>query len=151
MKFQLWTDSDPTICLVSIGAMHQLYPGESRGAKVTATQPPSTSAAPFRPSATYAAPAQKTTIPGTLHQPLTPKTSTSPGPPRPPWTPSFTTSTLPWEQALRTMEGLHSYPKISRSNLWYLLKPLVCHSFRYTSLMLIWSEWNVEYVSVEHS
>ncbi len=66
-------------------AMHQLYPGESRGAKVTATQQlsTSTSTAPSRPSATHATSARKTTIPGTLHQPLTPRTSTTQSTPRP--------------------------------------------------------------------
>lgn len=111
------TDSDSAICPVTAGTMHQLYPSESRGAKVTSTQPPFTSAAPARPSATNAAgrfsSAQKTTIPGTLHQPLTPRTSTGPSTTKPPWTPSVKTPsvktpTLPWEQPLKTMEGLEN-------------------------------------------
>lgn len=93
--------------------MHQFYPGESRGAKVTATQQlsTSTSAAPSRPSSTHVTSAQKTTIPGNLHQPLTPRTSTSPDNPRSPGPPS--SWPLPWKQALTTMEALHSYPKSS--------------------------------------
>lgn len=109
-EFLFLTDSDSAICPVTAGTMHQLYPSESRGAKVTSTQPPFTSASPSRPSATNAAgrisSAHKTTIPWTLHQPLTPRTSTGPSTPRPPWTPSVSTPTLPWEQPLKQWRAL---------------------------------------------